>query len=396
MKTSKMIYLTGLLLLSTAAAPAQKSLEEVLRSIEKNNKALQTKEKLTDAQKLETRTGNCLGNPTAEFEKMWGNRNNPESEYSLTVKQSLDFPTVYGQKNKVARLKSNTIDNQLAAYRQELLLTAQQTCIEIIYLRKQKSLLDERLANAERLEILYHRRLETGDANQLEINKVQLELLSVRNRSRLNAAVLAAAQERLRNLNGDLPINFDATDYPSGERLPEPETLLTAYLSADPELKSLAGKQETANQEVKLSRSLTLPRFDLGYKRNASGNRVSSNGFTIGISIPLFENKNTVKKAKAQAQFASATLEENRQSLRSSLQQLYEQAVALQISRNEYATLLKSQRNTELLNKALQAGQLSLIDYFTELSTIYDSEENYLIVERDYYNILAQLFRYTL
>lgn len=124
-------------------------------------------------------------------------------------------------------------------------------------------------------------------------------------------------------------------------------------------MKNLIGEQEVANQEVKVSRSLTLPKFDLGYKRNASGNNVSANGFVIGISIPLFENKNTVKRAKAQAAFVTTTIEESRLNLRSSLQQLYEQAVTLHTSRNEYAALLKHQRNVELLNKALQAGQLS-------------------------------------
>lgn len=110
----------------------------------------------------------------------------------------------------------------------------------------------------------------------------------------------------------------------------------------------------------------------------------------------MFENKNTVKRAKAQAAFVTTTIEESRLNLRSSLQQLYEQAVTLHTSRNEYAALLKHQRNVELLNKALQAGQLSIVDYFTELTTLYDSLQSFLDVERDYYNLLAQLYQYEL
>lgn len=395
MKTHK-LYMLGLMLLGTLTTRAQNSIDQVLKSIETNNKSLQANTKMTDAQKLEAQTGKFLANPSVEWEQMWGNRNNPGSEYTLTVKQSLDFPTTYSNKNKLANLKANTIGFQSAAYRQQLLLNAKQTCIEIIYLRKQKSLLDERLANAETMFALYKKRFESGDANQLELNKIQLELLNAQNQSRLNKAALTAAEEQLRNLNGGNPITFDATDYPTGEELINFDQLQAAFMEADPNLKSLTGDQEIANREVKLSRSLTLPKFDVGYKRNAAKDHVASNGFMVGVSIPLFENKNTVKKAKAQAEFATASLEDNRLNLKTNLQQLYQQAEALQISRADYAKVLEQQRNIELLNKALNAGQLSVIDYFTELSTIYDSHQSYLDVEKEYHSILAQLYQYKL
>ena len=395
MKTYK-LYKLGWMLLGTLTTRAQNSIDQVLKSIETNNKSLQANTKMTDAQKLEAQTGKFLANPSVEWEQMWGNRNNPGSEYTLTVKQSLDFPTTYSNKNKLANLKANTIGFQSAAYRQQLLLNAKQTCIEIIYLRKQKSLLDERLANAETMFALYKKRFESGDANQLELNKIQLELLNAQNQSRLNKAALTAAEEQLRNLNGGNPITFDATDYPTGEELINFDQLQAAFMEADPNLKSLTGDQEIANREVKLSRSLTLPKFDVGYKRNAAKDHVASNGFMVGVSIPLFENKNTVKKAKAQAEFATASLEDNRLNLKTNLQQLYQQAEALQISRADYAKVLEQQRNIELLNKALNAGQLSVIDYFTELTTIYDSHQSYLDVEKEYHSILAQLYQYKL
>ena len=395
MKTYK-LYILGWMLLGTLTTRAQNSIDQVLKSIETNNKSLQANTKMTDAQKLEAQTGKFLANPSVEWEQMWGNRNNPGSEYTLTVKQSLDFPTTYSNKNKLANLKANTIGFQSAAYRQQLLLNAKQTCIEIIYLRKQKSLLDERLANAETMFALYKKRFESGDANQLELNKIQLELLNAQNQSRLNKAALTAAEEQLRNLNGGNPITLDATDYPAGEELINFEQLQAAFMDADPNLKSLTGDQEIANREVKLSRSLTLPKFDVGYKRNAASDHVASNGFMVGVSIPLFENKNTVKKAKAQAEFATASLEDNRLNLKTNLQQLYQQAEALQISRADYAKVLEQQGNIELLNKALNAGQLSVIDYFTELSTIYDSHQSYLDVEKEYHSILAQLYQYKL
>ena len=64
--------------------------------------------------------------------------------------------------------------------------------------------------------------------------------------------------------------------------------------------------------------------------------------------------------------------------------------------RNEYAEALSSQRTDELLNKALETGQISMIDYFVEITLLYDSMQNYLDVEKEYQNAVAQLLQYQL
>ena len=114
------------------------------------------------------------------------------------------------------------------------------------------------------------------------------------------------------------------------------------------------------------------------------------------MSIPLWENKNTVKKAKAQFEYTTAMMEDKLQSLKSNLKQLYQQVQTLSESREEYRKILSGQQSIALLNKALDAGQISMIEYFTEVTTFYESRQNYLDVERDYFNALAQLFQYKL
>ena len=120
------------------------------------------------------------------------------------------------------------------------------------------------------------------------------------------------------------------------------------------------------------------------------------NGFKIGLSIPLWENRNTVKQAKAQAEYTVTNILANQQTLKATLRELYLQAEALANSRNEYAEALSSQRTDELLNKALETGQISMIDYFVEITLLYDSMQNYLDVEKEYQNAVAQLLQYQL
>lgn len=389
------IYTTFLLLCLTLPVFAQSGISDVLKSIENNNKALQAGQRLNETQKLEARTGNYLPNPTVELNQLWADRSVGGNANELAVIQSFDFPTVYFNKNKLAKLKSSASDYQYAATRQQILLKAQQICQEIIYLRKQKHLLDERLKNAERLEALYNQRFASGDANQLELNKIQLEKINANNASRRNQSALRSQLEQLQALNGGLPIEFGEDEFISTPVLPEFSQLESTYLDADPTLKSLEGESESAQREIKVSRALTLPKFDIGYRRNG-GSDQTMNGFRIGMSIPLWENKNTVKRAKAQAEYTALNVEDNTQTLKATLKELYLQAQSLQLSKEEYARTLANQRSEELLNKSLEAGQISMIDYFVEITILYDSIQNYLEVEKEYHNLLAQLLQYTL
>ena len=393
----KKYAILSLLLASCCYFPvrAQSGIGEELKSIEANNKTLQAGQQLNESQKLEATTGKFLPNPTVELNQLWADRSVGGNSYEFAAVQSFDFPTTYFNKNKLSKLKINTADHQYAATRQEILLKAQQTCQEIIYLRKQHALLEKRLHNAEQLEQLYRERLALGDANQMEYNKIQLEKVNANNASRRNAAALRAQLELLQSLNGGLPIEFSDTVYAMPTALPAYEELESAYLAADPNLKSLNSESESAQREIKVNRALTLPKFDLGYRRNG-GSSETLNGFRIGMSIPLWENRNTVKQAKAKAEYAVLNLEDNTQTLKATLRDLYLQAQALETSCNEYAQTISMQRTEDLLNRALISGQISMVDYFVEISLLYDSIQNYLDVEKEYQNDMAQLLQYQL
>lgn len=393
MKRNLLILL--LLVLPLSSLFAQTSLEEVLRSIEKNNKSLQAGKLLNESRKLEARTGNYLPNPTIELNQLWADRNSGGNVNELAVVQSFDFPTVYYNKNKLAKVKSATSDFQYAASRQQILLNAQLTCQEIVYLRKQKHLLDNRLKNAVFLEEIYNRRLASGDANQLELNKIRLEKINASNAYRRNEAALRAQIEQLQALNGEIPIDYRGEEYAPLPALPEFQELEAAYIASDPTLKSLMGESEAARREIKVNRGLSLPKFDIGYRHNG-GSDEKLNGFRIGMSIPLWENKNTVRQAKAQAEYTTLNVEDNTYTLKATLQELYLQAQALQTSREEYSETLAMQQNEELLNKALASGHISMIDYFVEITILYDSIQNYIEVEKEYYDTAARLLQYQL
>ena len=78
------------------------------------------------------------------------------------------------------------------------------------------------------------------------------------------------------------------------------------------------------------------------------------------------------------------------------MRQLYDQATNLKVSMQEYNKLLQSQKTLSLLNKALENGQLSMIEYFIEANQVYESMQNYLQLENQYQQIVSQMYRYKL
>ncbi|MDY3033153.1 MAG: TolC family protein [Odoribacter sp.] len=374
---------------------AQSGIDNVLKNIESNNKTLKASQQLNESQKLEAKVGNYLPNPTVELNQLWTDKNTGNNVNEFAVVQSFDFPTVYFNKKKLTKTKANASDYLYATTRQQILLKAQLVCHEIIYLRQQQHLLNNRQKNAALLAALYKQRYDNGDANQLEYNKIVLEKINADNASRRNQAALKAQLEQLQALNGGVEINFSDTRFSNLPTLPAFAELENEYINNDPTLKNLSTTAESAQQSIKVSRSLSLPKFDIGYRHNG-GSGEKMNGFRIGMSIPLWENRNTVKQAKAQAEYTAFNFEDNKQIVKATLQDLYLQAEALYVSCSEYAQTLSLQRNENILNKALEAGQISMIEYFVEIALLYDSIQNYLDVEKEYHNIVAQLMQYKL
>ena len=209
----RIIIISFVLLILTSGVQAQNGIDQVLRNIETNNKGLQANAQLIASQKLEAKTENNLADPTLSYAHLWGAKDKSETIGELVISQSFDFPSLYITRNKLNRLKSEAFDSQADIFRQDMLLQAKEICLDIIMLRQQKQILEERLRNAEELSKMYAKRLQTGDANALETNKINLELLNVRTEASLNETTLRNRLQELNALNGNIPVVFEETKF---------------------------------------------------------------------------------------------------------------------------------------------------------------------------------------
>lgn len=392
----RFILLTVTLVSSVLAAGAQTSVEEVLRSVETNNKELQANRQMLAAQKLEAKLDNNLPDPTVTYSHLYGNKEGMGFTGELIASQSFDFPSLYRQRSELARQKGESYDRQGEEVRQQILLQAKEACLDLIFLNQQKSLLEVRRKNAERLAALYRQRLEQGDANILEANKIELELLNVRNETRMNEAARVNKQQELEMLNGGIAVRLTDTVYEAVELPLSFADLRDEILGNDRRLLSLQSAKAVSSRQISVSKTMGLPSFELGYRMNPSSGGERFNGFLVGISLPLFSNRNNVKQAKAQSLYADLQLESATAAVENELLQLYNRSVALKASIDEYGKALKSQNNLALLNKAIQAGQISMIEYFVDVTTIYQSMQNQMQLENEYQKVMARLYKFKL
>jgi outer membrane protein TolC len=373
-----------------APLAAQSGIPAALALIEENNTTLKALRESAEAQKLENRTGIYLSNPEVGFSYLWGSPGQIGKRTDLSVTQTFDIPTVSGMKSRVAGEQNRLVEWQYKAGQMDILLEAKQYCIELIYCNALRKELDTRLGHAEAIAAGYKERMEEGDANVLEYNKAMLNLSAVQGELSRIEAERSALTEQLRRLNGGQDLSFDDSRFTETEL---PLNFEDWYLGAEaknPVLAYVKQEVEVGRRQVTLSKTMGLPAFSAGYmSEKVVGQHYQ--GISVGISIPLWENKNRVKQAKAAVRAAESRVADSKRQFYGQLRILYNRTLGLKTAADAYRKSLDVANSSDLLKKALDAGELSLLDYLLEIGLYYDTISRALEAERDYQKAYAEL-----
>lgn len=377
-------------LLAVSPLAAQNATDAVLRSVEENNTTLRALREEVAAEQLANKTDIFLPGPDVEFSYLWGSPGGIGNRNDIRVTQSFDIATISGMKNRLADDRNRLVGLQYKSERIKVLLEAKQYCIELTYYNALRAEVAQRLRYARTLAEGYGERLERGDANRLEYNKAQLNLSAVEGEMARIEVERAALLSQLARLNGGAPVRFDDMLYGAQELPSDFEAWYADAEQQNPLLQYVRTQVEVSKKEVKLNKTQALPTFSAGYMREKTLGQAYQ-GVTVGMSIPLWGNKNKVKQAKTAVIAAEARQEEARQQFYDQLQTLYLRADGLRQTAAKYRASLSSLNNTELLAKALNAGEISLLDYIVEIGLYYDTVNQALSAERDYRQAFADL-----
>lgn len=391
----KTIFILVPLLFVASAATAQSSIDSVLGSVSVNNKSIQAAIQYYDSQAMLYKTGNTPSDPTVGVDYMNGSPVTAGNQLDFTVTQSFDFPTVYGNKKDLVESQTGQGQYQIQAIKQSVLLETKLVCIELIYLNKLQAMLSIRINHAEKIYTIYNSKFEQNDGSVIELNKAKINLFNLENELRLIQGQISGWNQKLVQLNGGVPINFKDTLYTINAQILPFEELELLYEQQDPLLKSLEQQLIITDQEVELSKSMWLPEFEVGYHYQSILGQ-TYNGVHFGMTIPLWENNNTVVQKELESGFHEIQIEEHKTEHYFELKQLYENYLALSSSYTEYKSLISSLTSVVILEKALDAGEITVIEFFMELSTYYTTYDNMLAIEKEYQVVVAQLTKYLL
>lgn len=384
------IIITMLVLFAGITLNAQNNINPVLSSIEENNTTLKALREQVEADKLQNKTGIFLDDPEVGFNYLWGNPSNIGNRTDFSVSQTFDIPTITGMKSRLANGRNNLVEWQYKADRMNILLEAKQDCIELIYYNSLLKELYLRLEHAETIAKGYKDRMDRGDVSILEYNKVNLNLSTIQGEISRMEVERDALLAQLKRLNGGIDVVFNDADYGSREL---PLNFNDWYVQAEdknPVLAYVRNEIEVSQKQVSLSKAMNLPKFTAGYmSEKVVGQRYQ--GVSLGISIPLWSNKNQVKQAKASVAAAQSREADTKQQFFSQLQIQYSKAMGLKTTADKYRKSLANVNNTILLKKALDAGEISLLDYMVEMGLYYDNVNQTLAAERDYQLAFAEL-----
>lgn len=386
----KTIIITMLVLFAGITLNAQNNINPVLSSIEENNTTLKALRKQAEADKLQNKTGIFLDDPEVGFNYLWGSPTDIGNRTDFSVSQTFDIPTITGMKSRLANGKNNLVEWQYKADRMNILLEAKQYCIELVYYNSLLKELYLRLEHAQTIAKGYKDRMDRGDVSILEYNKVNLNLSTIQGEISRMEVEREALFAQLKRLNGGIEVVFNDSDYGNREL---PLNFDEWYVQAEdknPILAYVRNEIEVSQKQVSLSKAMNLPKFTAGYmSEKVVGQRYQ--GVSLGISIPLWSNKNQVKQAKAAVAAAQSREADTKQQFYSQLQIQYSKAMGLKTTADKYRQSLANVNNTILLKKALDAGEISLLDYMVEMGLYYDNVNQTLAAERDYQLAFAEL-----
>lgn len=355
---------------------AQVSVDEILCLVEHNNTTLKAASDKTEAAKQEVMMETSLEDPEIGFDYLWGKPGMIGKRKDINVNQTFDLATVFGYRKRLAKSQKELLELELQQKQLETRLEAMDLLVQITYYNQAHAIYEERLQQEKQLAASYEKRLAAGDANKLEANRARLSLVEIESETEKVKMERDLLMLQLQTLCGGTEIMYNNTDYNA------------INIASGMSLKALQEAQNSqqervAENDLKTARAQSMPSITAGYMAELTDDE-KWNGVTIGVSIPLWSNRHNMKRARlslqsarSEAADASYKLEQFAASQRLRTERYHDIAQKMQQK-------LANASSTTLLRKALDEGEISLVEYTIESSDLFDLRVKTLEAERDF------------
>ncbi|HLF35651.1 MAG TPA: TolC family protein [Cyclobacteriaceae bacterium] len=379
-----------ILLSITCLAGYSQTLDSLVMSVERNNPNIRAQENWLKAVKLKSRIGIYPDNPEVVYQYLWGNSKEYGDQKEFEVIQSFRLPMYYTQKSAMQNLRYDQEEMLAASTRNKILHQARVEYFSLAWLVRRDSLLSERLQDSEKLVSLLESGFEKNEIPQTVLDKGKIFYLNTRNEWHRVRAEMEIHKENIKQLNGGELPGISSYEYPPDWMLTDLDSLIAYMESRNPEILSARLLMGISEKQVQFEKASSYPIFETGYKSETILNQ-KLKGIHAGISIPLWENKNRVSEARLENIWTRSYFDKVKSEEIARLKNTYLHALTLyeNYNRMKEITAVPGMMNSSL--QLLQSGQISFLEYLTEVQFIYESLENFLYNEREYYSALSEI-----
>jgi cobalt-zinc-cadmium efflux system outer membrane protein len=370
-------------------------IESVLQEVEQNNKELKAMASYMESQRLELKSTNNLPDPQFDAYLLPFGEHSTGDYTEFQISQTFEFPTVYGARRSLIDNQSIQLDLEYKSKRQEILAQATSYCLNMIYLNKQLDIEILRVAQAKQVYEQANELYKKEQIGILEINKAKVAWMQEQFKVQQIESDKKNLSLLLANLNGGNEVEPSLNEYLSPLVLATKDSLWKDKLSNDPELIELKQLESIAFQSLKLAKNKNLPNLTAGFNsQGVSGDRFS--GVYAGISIPLWSNRNKVKAAQSRVDYQESFTSSMTMQASASFEKQYNDYQIMLTKFQEYQSTLSGLNSDTLLLQAYQAGEISFMEYYTELQFYRQAFDAMLDMQYQLYLSQTALLKYQL
>lgn len=364
--------------------------DSLLRMVLENNRTLRSSWEAYQTDLLEAGTGNAPPNPEMEFGYLYGSPTELGNRLDFSVNQEVDFPSAYIHRSRLRKIKSSQAELTYMVARQEVLLEAKQLWIEHIYLNRKEKLLARRLEQALTIRTHFQNLLDAGEVSLLDYNQSNLQVVSIQSEYEQVQVDLHKLHLALKEISGGMEVEISDTLFPEPHLIIR-DSLINAY-EQSPQMTLYKQELQSKEEQKKLAVSESLPKLKAGYYSETILD-VKLKGFQVGMTIPLWENNNRVKRAKSEISYAERDTERYSYLQQKELMQKLEQLESLRKRSEKLAEALGTGDSMDLLAQSLESGEISQSEYFYASDFYFRNEQMLVEYQRDVLLLEADLLK---
>ena len=237
--------------------------------------------------------------PRTEIGFMYGQYNSIVRDNNISFLQSIPFPTVFSSKSTLAQSQVKASEAKKSMTEKELVLQIKEIYYQLLYLNERRQQLEQQDSLFRGLAQAITKKLQAGEATQLEMTKTIAQHNEIRNLINQNSADQIIYESHLQALlHHPHPLSIAHFKL---EPLPFPDELDSVDIEVSPNLQFMKQQVSISESMKRIEKARILPEFKVGFfsqtlvgtqKINGQdqffglGKRFT--GLQVGLSLPIW------------------------------------------------------------------------------------------------------------